>query len=266
MQKVGKEALAGEVKRLVLLHKVDRQEWRKRPCPRAGAYCSPLRAEWQAHSGNQAFFRNIRILDQIYGYSDRITTLSRRSLSGLMNFPQPHPTSMSSRDALPPVNRYITTHSASGESVLETTIPSTPIWRHIPEASFFLGYVTKTFPVELNDDFDLQAYTDAFASPPQVTVPGGTVLRVMDLGPGTSSPMHRTVSLDYSVVLEGEVELELDSGDRKTMRRGDMCVQRATNHAWRNVSQTEWARMLYVHVDATKPIVEGRELGESMEV
>jgi len=182
------------------------------------------------------------------------------------SFPPLHPTIMSSSNTLPSINRYITTHSASGEAVLDTTIPSTAIWRHIPGASFFLGYVTRTFPIDLKDDIDLNAYTDAFASPPKVTVPGGTVLRVMDLAPGTSSPMHRTVSLDYSVVLEGEVELQLDSGETKVMRRGDMCVQRATNHAWRNTNQTEWARMLYVYIDSTKPMVGGRKLGESIGV
>jgi quercetin dioxygenase-like cupin family protein len=171
---------------------------------------------------------------------------------------------MSSRNTLPQVNRHITTNSASGESLLDTTIPSTAIWRHVPEASFFLSYVTKTFPVVLKDDIDLEDYTDAYASPPKVTVPGGTIMRVMDLGPGVASAMHRTVSLDYSIVLEGEVELKLDL-DTKVMRRGDICVQRATNHAWRNTSQTEWARIVFVYVDATKPVVDGRALGESIE-
>src|SRR5450755_4360941 len=115
---------------------------------------------------------------------------------------------------LPPVARHITPHNGSGESVLDTTIPSDAIWRHIPEASFFLGYVTKTFPVDLKGDGDLDVYTNSYASPPRATFPGGTALRVVDLGPGTSSPMHRTVSLDYIVVLEGEVELELDSGEK----------------------------------------------------
>jgi quercetin dioxygenase-like cupin family protein len=171
---------------------------------------------------------------------------------------------MASRNTLPLINRYITTHSESGCSVLESTIPSPAIWRHIPEASFFLGYVTKSFPIDLKDDADLVTYTDAYGSPPKVTYPGGTVLRVMDLAPGKASPMHRTVSLDYCVVLEGVLELALDSGETQLMKRGDMCVQRATMHEYRNTSQTEWARMLMVYVDSTKPVVGGKELGESM--
>lgn len=49
------------------------------------------------------------------------------------------------------------------------------------------------------------------------------------MGPGLTSPMHRTVSLDYGVVLEGEVYLVLDSGEERLMRRGDISVQRGTN-------------------------------------
>jgi quercetin dioxygenase-like cupin family protein len=57
--------------------------------------------------------------------------------------------------------------------------------------------------------------------------------------------MHRTESLDYGVVLEGSMELILDSGETKIMNRGDVCVQRATSHAWKNVSENGgWARML----------------------
>ena len=48
--------------------------------------------------------------------------------------------------------------------------------------------------------------------------------------------MNKTVSLNYGIVLEGEIELVLDSGETKLMKRGDACVQRATNHAWRNVT------------------------------
>jgi quercetin dioxygenase-like cupin family protein len=63
--------------------------------------------------------------------------------------------------------------------------------------------------------------------------------------------MHKTISLDYGIVLEGPVELVLDSGEVKTMYRGDVAVQRATNHAWRNPNDY-WCRMVYVLVAADK--------------
>ena len=76
--------------------------------------------------------------------------------------------------------------------------------------------------------------------------------------------MHRTQSLDYGVVLEGELEMILDDGVTRMMRRGDVAVQRATNHGWRNTSQTEWARMLFVLQECQKLFVGGKELGEDV--
>ena len=58
--------------------------------------------------------------------------------------------------------------------------------------------------------------------------------------------MHRTQSLDYGIVLDGEVDLLLDSGEAHRMKRGDVALQRATTHAWRNPSKAEWARMMFV--------------------
>lgn len=71
--------------------------------------------------------------------------------------------------------------------------------------------------------------------------------------------MHRTHSLDYGVVLEGEMELVLDSGETQRLGRGDTVVQRGTMHAWRNVG-VGWARMFYVLEDAEGIVVGGREL------
>lgn len=75
--------------------------------------------------------------------------------------------------------------------------------------------------------------------------------------------MHRTVSLDYGVVLEGELELVLDSGESRILKKSDMAVQRGTTHLWRNRSKTEWGRMLFV-VQEAKPIeVDGKILNYS---
>jgi quercetin dioxygenase-like cupin family protein len=85
------------------------------------------------------------------------------------------------------------------------------------------------------------------------------------MAPNASSPMHRTVSLDYGFVLEGEVELVLDSGETRVMKRGDMCVQRATNHAWKNVTPNDgWCRMVYVLVGAEKLEIAGKKLEEDL--
>ena len=64
----------------------------------------------------------------------------------------------------------------------------------------------------------------------------------------------------------GEVELILDSGETRIMKPGDVAVQRATIHAWRNTSKTEWSRMAFVQLEAEKVRVGGQELGEELGV
>ena len=171
---------------------------------------------------------------------------------------------MPEQNNLPHPNRFITTHDASGKAVIDTTLPAPAPFYALGagDALFAQCYVTSTFPVEIADGADTSAYESFLASPPGLTVSGGTVLRYVDMPPGALSPMHRTVSLDYGVVLEGEVELVLDSGETRVMRRGDICVQRATMHAWRNLSQTEWARMLYILQPVAKVVAGGKEVGE----
>ncbi|PQE15118.1 Cupin domain protein [Rutstroemia sp. NJR-2017a BVV2] len=166
---------------------------------------------------------------------------------------------------LPPLNRYITTHTPDGLAVLDSSVPSTATWTSAGSAKFFLGYCTSTFPAAISNPSDIQNYSQYLSAPPGLVVPGGTVLRIVDVEPGHTSPMHRTTSLDYGVVLEGEVELILDSGETKVLKRGDTCVQRGTNHAWRNTSDSSWARMLYVLVEAQPIELEGgKKLGEDL--
>lgn len=78
--------------------------------------------------------------------------------------------------------------------------------------------------------------------------------------PGGESAMHRTHSLDYGVVLEGEIELVLDSGESRTLKRNDMAIQRGTNHLWKNKSQTEWVRMLFVTLESKPVEIDGKVL------
>lgn len=154
--------------------------------------------------------------------------------------------------------RFITTHNEQGQAVVDTSIPEDAPFHALPDgaASFSQCYVTKGFPTEVSGGADLDVYQHYLSDSPGLTVSDGTVLRCVDMKPGSVSAMHRTVSLDYGVVLEGEVELVLDSGETRLLRRGDICIQRATMHAWRNHSQTEWARMLYV-LQPTKPVKVG---------
>jgi len=130
---------------------------------------------------------------------------------------------------------------------------------------FALSYTTSSgFPVDLRKEEDITTYKGYLESPPGLVVANGTVLRHVDFVPGKTSAMHRTVSLDYGVVLEGEIEAILDSGETRLLKRGDVCVQRGTMHAWRNPSETEWCRMLFV-LQPCKPLeVKGEVLGEDL--
>ena len=70
----------------------------------------------------------------------------------------------------------------------------------------------------------------------------GTIVRVTTFPPGRRSPMHRTETIDYGIVLEGEVYLVLDDSET-ALHPGDVVIQRGTDHAWENRGD-ESARMV----------------------
>jgi quercetin dioxygenase-like cupin family protein len=88
---------------------------------------------------------------------------------------------------------------------------------------------------------------------PHVTPPppGGSRFVVIDYPPGNTGTMHRTETIDYIIVIAGEIEMVMDDST-VTLRAGDTMIQRGTNHAWFNRS-TEVARVAFVLVDA-KPL------------
>ncbi|KAJ5126336.1 hypothetical protein N7526_008513 [Penicillium atrosanguineum] len=167
-----------------------------------------------------------------------------------------------------PLNRYITTHNNSGQAIFSSAISEVMPVQRIPDsADFSLAYTSDHFPAQLNNDSDITEYNNYLSSPPGITISTGTVCRIVDIQPHATSPMHRTVSLDYGVVLEGEIELVLDSGETRLLKRGDVAVQRGTNHAWKNVTPDaivdgvavpQWARMLYVLSPSEEIEIEGR--------
>src|SRR4029077_5402947 len=80
----------------------------------------------------------------------------------------------------------------------------------------------------------------------------GHLFRIIDVYPphmgGKRTIMHRTRTLDYAVVIEGEVVLILEDSE-VTVKKSDVVVQRGTNHAWENRSD-KVARMAFFHVSA----------------
>src|SRR5882762_9053497 len=78
--------------------------------------------------------------------------------------------------------------------------------------------------------------------------PNGTRFTVNDIPPGRIGPMHRTETIDYVIVLSGEIEMEMEDSTIK-LKAGDVLVQRGTNHAWVNRG-TEPARVAFILIDA----------------
>jgi mannose-6-phosphate isomerase-like protein (cupin superfamily) len=85
-----------------------------------------------------------------------------------------------------------------------------------------------------------------------------TLLRDFGIGlevargqPPRHPAIHRTRSIDYVIVLEGEIDLLLDEGEVR-LRAGDVVVQRGTNHAWINRSGAA-CRLAMVFIDAEEP-------------
>ncbi|KAL4919358.1 hypothetical protein BDW62DRAFT_44499 [Aspergillus aurantiobrunneus] len=75
-------------------------------------------------------------------------------------------------------------------------------------------YSTSENPVDLNHDADMIYARD---NEPPIHVPNGSVARMIDFAPGVKSPLHRALSIDYGVVVEGKFELTLDSGEKRVM-------------------------------------------------
>jgi len=83
----------------------------------------------------------------------------------------------------------------------------------------------------------------------------GTRFIVMEFAPGIASEMHRTETIDYIAVLDGEIDMDMDDSTVK-LRAGDIMVQRGTHHAWVNRGAAP-ARLAIVLIDA-KPLGIGR--------
>ncbi|KAF5585436.1 fumarylacetoacetase [Fusarium pseudocircinatum] len=135
---------------------------------------------------------------------------------------------------LPTIKRVITTHNpVTGASVLLDY--EQPKWESRREGSVGFNniYTTTGFPCDINEHRDVIQHEAVINSGKLGLVnPRGSVCRIVDICPQNPEPlMHRTQSIDYGVVLQGTVELILDSGESTVLHAGDVVVQRATMHA-----------------------------------
>src|SRR5690242_14064274 len=106
---------------------------------------------------------------------------------------------------------FITGHNAAGQAIIQSSYAEETKAYSGLRVSHSLLYTTSEFPADLNDDKDLKLHEQMKASGKlNIVNPGGTVIRIVNFAPHNHSMMHRTQSLDYGVVLEGEVIMELD--------------------------------------------------------
>lgn len=136
--------------------------------------------------------------------------------------------------------RVVTGHDASGHGVVISD-GRPPVSREVADgASFHEVWATTATPAPIEAaEPEPVAQSDPVGPPPE-----GTRVRVVDMPPGTRSPMHRTESVDYGIVLTGTLTLVLDA-EETTIAPGDLVVQRGTEHAWENRSD-EPVRVLFV--------------------
>lgn len=156
------------------------------------------------------------------------------------------------------IRRVVTGHTADGKAVIikDDMVRGLPV--EGGDAQFAVVWKTVQAPVD-NDD-----PTDRSSEPTGLVEPNGSILRMVDLAPHTRSPMHRTDSLDYGIVLTGEVDIELDGGKRTRIHQGDVIVQRGTIHAWVNPGPKP-CRIAFILLDAKPATVNGKPLPAVME-
>ncbi|HJN52432.1 MAG: cupin domain-containing protein [Pseudomonadales bacterium] len=171
-----------------------------------------------------------------------------------------------------PVRRLITGHDANGKAICLEDDVARNVLKNPDRRGYALTnlWATDATPATFSGDFEDPVAGPVVLHPPQ----NGTVLRIIEFGPedpeqikaldGRSAfarmgaadavienarhpLMHRTDSVDYAIILEGEITMLLDETEY-LLKAGDVVVQRGTNHAWSNQSKHP-CRIAFVLID-----------------
>ena len=166
-----------------------------------------------------------------------------------------------------PVRRVVTGHRDGKAVVLFDSAAPNQKLRQASGLVSTLVWVTDETPTDISGSAD-RAAREIGVPPP----PNGSILRVVDFPPeraarsrqailaemgvgdhgGARHPgMHRTRSVDYAIVLEGEIDMLLDEGEVH-LAAGDVLVQQGTDHAWVNRGERP-CRIAFVLIDAADP-------------
>lgn len=125
------------------------------------------------------------------------------------------------------LRRVVTGHNADGKAVVSGDEICRNVRSGREKHQSVVVWSTGSFPADnsTGEDGGLRAVAS--------TDPNGTVFRVVRYQPGVAPRNHRTESLDYAVVISGEIDLEMDDSTVH-LKAGDVLVQRGTIHNWIN--------------------------------
>ena len=162
------------------------------------------------------------------------------------------------------MRRVVTGHDQNGAAVVLIDGEATNRRSSASGNSSTLMWCSDAMPagIALGEDIEDMG-ARILGTPPPVN---GTRFTVNEIMPGAEAVMHRTETLDYVIVISGEVEMDLDDSTVK-LSAGDVMVQRGTNHAWVNRS-TQPARVAFILIDAQPlgighPVVRGAKVASS---
>ena len=126
------------------------------------------------------------------------------------------------------VRRVVTGHDKNGHAIVAIDETAKNVTQGRPGAHAAVIWTSEGFPVDNGGDADTSGRKVG------TTLDNGTVFRVVSFGPGVTPRYHRTDSIDYAVVMSGEIDMELDAGKSVHLKAGDVLVQRGTIHNWIN--------------------------------
>jgi mannose-6-phosphate isomerase-like protein (cupin superfamily) len=150
------------------------------------------------------------------------------------------------------IRRVVTGHDKYGNAIVEIDETGTAKKNPRPGAEYFeLWSTSDGFPID-NDHF-----SDPVKNSIGTSIDNGTVFRVVKFDPGVAPRNHRTDSIDYGVIMSGELDMELDNGKVVHLKAGDCVVQRGTIHNWVNRG-TEPCLVAFILISAKPVEIDGK--------
>jgi len=126
------------------------------------------------------------------------------------------------------IRRVVTGHDTHGKAVVRIDDVGAHVASGRPNMTRQLIWTTNDLPVHFAEDGE-----DKGAREIGTTIRNGSVFRVIAFEPGVAPRNHRTDSIDYAVVMSGEIDMEMDD-TVVHLKAGDVLVQRGTIHNWVN--------------------------------